>query len=313
MNSAQEQAIQLLRLPADRFAGEEYSDLADQLAPDDDAIEEGTVEPILALGIPETVDLERFDRIPALLAKRWAGLRSWEVDIEQNLTWILVDLQTGDVKAVCPLPLDKRRMVTPLPSRTPPEPDSINRAAITYGVEPMTLPAVFGRDWPADRYAATLVVYDWKSNTATFAVRHDVPRVIDLRATPSPFVESTEIDGLLDTPPIDFSVSRADDGSLSVSGRISVLRDPAVLVNSSDDERTVLPAALVFLQLDSTTPFTIEMKLPVELVGENVESAFTAAIHEFGSEEEPSGVFAVFLALGEIVSGPVMINLDRLT
>jgi len=256
------------------------------------------------------VNLETANRVPVLMAKRWTGERSWEVSIAQNLTWIVTDLRTGQVRAVCPLPLDKRRMATPKPSRTPPPPSAANRSAVTYGIERMNLPAVFGKEWPSGRYAATLAIHDLLSNTVLFKttpLRRPPEEVIQ---PPSPFVEATPGPSPGANPGVLFSVRALAGGPVILRGTVSIPRDEVVLVKSSAGPGLLLPATIILLKLDSTTPIQIDITIPAAVQDGLVATRFSMSLRDVPQGQGLAGEYQAYVVMGQSVAGPQVLKID---
>ena len=310
MNQAQNHVVELIRVPDDQFPA--LSDgalkaLSAKLAPRDAEVDSGAVPPVLAISVPRVADVEKLERIPVLFAKRWSGQRSWEVDLDQNMNWIMTDLRTGEVRVVCPLTLDKRRMVTPAPSRTPPPPDDFDARTITYGVERLHLPAIFGPGFPSTRYAVTMAIHDWISNTVVFERKPALPPSPTPVRTATPYVEAVAAALPAGSQSLIASIPA---GSSVVRVIASVPREQAALVKSgATPPAPIMPVGLVFLKLDSTTPKVVELMVPASLQPRTVDTRFSVDLRTAAQGIGLSGEVLLYVVTGQLITGPHPIKL----
>jgi hypothetical protein len=320
MNDASQKAAELLNIPDERFytiTFAETDELAKRLSPFADAINTDleSFEPIFAIGAPKIFEAGDRATIPILLADRYSGLRAWEVQPISNTAWIVVDLTTGVVRTVglpigpiAPIGFDFKMAALP-PSRTPPPPSSAGARAVTYNIALKSLPPVFGHDWPSERYAATMVYYDWLSNTVVLERKPKPQPQPPAPATPTPYVgiftDSAQVRG-----GIQLSVSAAEQGPALLRAIISLPRQQVVLLTSARDERqSLLPLSLLFMKLDSTNPVQLDLMLPVTINNETVSTQFSFDFRNPSADLTLQGEYQVYAATGEIVSGPYALNM----
>lgn len=253
MNNAQTDAETLVRLDNDAYRGiskETLREFGVKLGPPDDAASVEDIPRIFAIGAPSIIGPDFTGSIPALLAKRHGGTRLWEVNTDTNLHIVITDLRTGEARIHSPFVKDKRRMATPLRSRTGPEPDEVQRASILHGVEQFGIPAMFGADWPSSAYSTSVMYYDWLSN----AIRTERSGFQD----PGPLPPVTASSLLKAVPP---------KGAEGLSGGSTI----TVEVSAKDAVRRktveggeVIPASIVVIQLDEQYQQMIRLNLPIE-------------------------------------------------
>lgn len=265
--------------------------------------------PIFALGLPRVVDVEHKPTIPGALALRFQGQRRWEVDLPQNLCFIIVDLHSGVAKTVTPLLPDKR-MATPRPSRSGPPPSLLNRDATSYGVERFTLPDAFGPDWPSSAYAVTAIDYDWVTNTAVVERRPKPDLPFEPFRTASAFLEPA-------TPatPDQHGVSLAVAGAMRAGSpilievRVAAPRLSVVLAHSTEEpDDLVLVADVLLVQLDVTPPLRISLAAPVAVTGDTVSAAFSFDLARRPEGANLAGDYQVYLVSGRTVTGPAALT-----
>lgn len=326
MNEAQTIAIEALKIPDAQFFSLEENIIAgvrDKLAPGPlgpPGSPSSEAPPILALGLPKSVDIDSHNQIPGLVAKRYTGLRAWEVDFQQNLTFMVTDLTTGDVKTIVSFAEDKRRGASPPPSRTPPEPDIVNRGATTYGVERFKVPDVYEGQWPS-RIAVTATYYDWLSNTAVVSCesksREEKP--LAPRAA-SNFVTSVAVsDDAVVAPGFTWSVPETAGPGNPIQVRVilSVLPGQTPLLPGKEADQgysLLVPVTLVLLKLDLLYPVRISMAIPLRqppVKGGEARARFAVNLRDTPEGRALSGTYQVYITTGSIVSGPYSLTVSN--
>jgi hypothetical protein len=325
MNEATETAIQALQLPDQAFyaaSDAPFEAVTRAIAPASDTAPPGAattgpgsaplsteVPPVFALGLPRVVDVERNPSIPGALALRLQGLRRWQVDLPQNLCFIMVDLHTGVVKTVTPMLPDKR-MATPTPSRSGPEPSPFMRDATSHGVERFTLPAAFGPDWPSTAYAVTAIDYDWITNTAVVERLPPPDVAFEPFRTPSTFLEPASagtpaLEGVSLTVPASV---RAGDG-IRIEGVVHVPRTAIALAHSTEEpDELVMAAELLLVQLDVAPPRKVSLGIPVEVAGDTVSATYAFDLAKRPEGADLAGDYQVYLVSGRSVAGPAALT-----
>jgi hypothetical protein len=204
---------------------------------------------MFAIGAPATIGAGFTGAIPALLAKRHGGVRLWEVNTEPNMHIVLTDLRTGEARIYSPFVADKRRMATPVRSRTGPEPDIVQRGSTHYGVEAFGIPPMFGNDWPSSAFSASVIFYDWLSNSVRivntgFQDAGDLPAV-----APSAVLKPVKPAGAE-------GISGGATAAVEVSTKDAVRR-------KSVEGGEVIPASIIVIQLDEQYQQMIRLNIPV--------------------------------------------------
>jgi hypothetical protein len=180
--------VQELRLPDEAYHSHlnaPFDRAAQALASDESG---GSSPAVLRLGLTRIIDLSRTSVVPGAVLRQYSGLRLWEVDNDQNLSFIIVDLRTGAVEVAKAFQTE-RRMAQPTSSRSGPEPSGIDRRVVHSGVQRFNLPPVFGEQWPSPAFAVTAVLYDWVSNTAVIERQPPPAPAADPTGVPSPFLD----------------------------------------------------------------------------------------------------------------------------
>lgn len=320
MNEATIAAAQALQLPDTVFhsaSKEVFDAIAATIAPKHelpgpgDAADATVVPPIFALGLPRIVEPDQDTIIPGALLLRYTGLRRWQVNFNQNLSFIVVDLRSGAMETVNPFQLDKL-MVMPPPSRSGPQPNEVNRNAISYGVERFKLPPVFGDDWPSTAFAVTAIAYDWITNTAV--VERKPPPHFDWKPFRSP---SDFIDGapppVAGEPGITLALPAQvpAGGPIPISGRLLVPRDAVTLAHSTEDaDGLVMVAVLYLARLDVMHPIRLALGIPVSVQGDTVSAAFSFDLAARPEAADLAGEYQVYFVSGRSVAGPAALTVS---
>lgn len=315
MNEATETAIQALQLPDEAFhsaSDAPFDRVIRAIAPDLDAVApDGALvtPPVFALGLPRVVDVERDPTIPGVLALRLTVLRRWEVDFEQNLCFVIVDLHTGVVRTVTPMLPDKR-MSTPEPSRSGPEPTALDRVATIHGVERFTLAPAFGPDWPSTAYAVTAIYYDMVTNTAVVERRPRPDIEFKPARAPSDFIR-VEAPGASVRPGFAMTVpaSVPRDRAIPIEGRVVAPRGAVALVEFTEEPDALLMVAdLLLVQLDISPPRKISIAVPAAVTGDTVSAAFSFDLASRLDGLDLAGEYQVYLVSGRSVAGPAALT-----
>lgn len=120
----------------------------------------------IAIGAPRAVDIEARSTLPLLWARRASGLRNWQVEPMRNAIVVVSDLSRGRIsshyafagpKRIALNQIDRSAMGD-IPGRDVAE-------GVTAGLETLDLRAIANLPWQPGRYAVTLIMHDWISNT----------------------------------------------------------------------------------------------------------------------------------------------------
>jgi hypothetical protein len=314
MNGKTMTSVQEFPLPDEVY----YSDLdgpfdrmADALAPNPD---HDASSPVFALGMPRVADLMRAPAIPGALLRRYSGLRLWEVDSEQNLSFIIVDLRTGAVQVPKAFQPDDRARKPPEPSRSGPEPSGIDRSVLHYGAERFTLPAAFGGTWPSTAFAVTAILYDWVSNTVEFERRPPPEFVPDPVRAPSPFLDPAPPGDA--PPPSGFTVKVPNSASpgapIRIAGALATPKLSVALARSAEEpDGAVMVATLLLVALDAARPVMVGLVVPVAVRGDTVSATFAFDLAQRPEGTNLVGEYQAYLVSGRTVVGPNALTIAR--
>ncbi len=332
MNTAQATAIDLITLPDEQYYTIDDAGLMDLQTRLVAALKSGDLPPppgavpvdanFLALSAPRTVVPERRDDLPFLLASRQTGRRQWEVEHDLNARVVLSDLRTGAVMSER-IFVRPKRMLTPDPSMSGPEPGPIEAASLITGVRRRTgVAEIFNIEWRPTRYAVTVLSYDLASNTVPVEIRSEVraPEPVE-PGMPSPFLTSTapakyspKLEGAGAAVALPSRVS--EDAPIPVYAAVNLPASRVALTPSSAPEDggaggeggRLLRATLFLLARDSEYPVQIDAAVPVtprEVGGERmVEAYFGFDALAAAPEPVPAGDYQVYLIVGEALAGP---------
>lgn len=284
---------------------------------------------VLAIAAPKEVDIRKRAEVPILVASCQTGLRRWEVKYDENATIVTVDLTTGLIRTGQPF-LPEKRLMTTEPSMSGSPPDKINARAITASIRKVDLDNIIGLGQHPSRFAITMIVYDWVSNTVVLELigeeesKHQLPTL-----SPSAFLKSsvaTNRTPVLTEEKIALSVPYAvgKDTSIPIDGVASIpLPESAAFPSKSDDpkrdDRTptaVVPAVLLLLKRDGPLPIKLDMRLPVYAtatpsVGEIVDIFFAFDLRGALSGIDLSGTYQIYFFIGDKVAGPFPLIVDQ--
>jgi hypothetical protein len=287
-----------------------FDRLTQALAPDPD---HEAPRPVFALRLPRIADLKRAPAIPGVLLRRYSGLRRWEVESEQNLSFIIVDLCTGAVRVTRAVLPDHRSREPLKPSRSGPEPEGIDRSVVHYGAERFTLPPVFGDTWPSTAFAVTALLYDWISNTVAFE-RWPLPDAVpEPVAAPSRFLDPAP-PGNAPPPGVTLKVpaSASPGDPIRIIGALSTERGSVALARSAEQsDATVMVAALLLVSLDAAQPVAVSLAVPVAVSGDTVSARFSFDVAQRLEGTNLAGDAQVYLVSGRTVVGPNALMIAR--
>jgi len=298
-----------------------------------------------AIGCPRVVDVDQQTRLPFLWASRASNLRAWSVVAARNTAVVFTDLSTGKVSIHDPHYAPRKPDLRGVPkSREGKQQDILAPRGFRGGVEVLDLRGFANPSWNPGRFAATLLVYDWPSNTLVVelqrkgvgpaadaalsiphaeavALAHHQQRVAHspypmykFGATPkTPPLTSP---GLALLVPTEASAKKAE---LWVEGAARLELLPGNLVASAGSAADAsppaegLPAAfarvtLLVLRLDAPVR-PIDLQVPVIApgalqVGQTVDLAFRVDLKSALHTELLPGEYQVYAAGGRYMAGP---------
>jgi hypothetical protein len=292
--------------------------------PDEPEIEP---EPVLALGAPASVAVDRHDDLPVLMAKQATGLREWQVHPAQNELIVAVDLRSGTLRTSRLHVSHKREAARP-PSGSGPRPDDLNAEALLIGVNRYAgVGRALGLPWRPGRFALTVLEHDRASNTVTVELSGptSAPEPPLGFRVPSPFLAPEKANGAGGPEEASLTVPAHVklQGPIPVAGTLRVPRATAVLApalrhdpGAPEDPRDVklgdphlVIASLLLVALDAEAPIAVDLAVPAHDVrgpgGEAlVEARFAFDARAATGGHVLGGLYQVYLVTGDRVVGP---------
>ncbi len=313
MTTKQKQAVQMLDVPpADFFSFNEATQLRLQEAlstlvgggePPGQA--EAAPQPIVALGAPKRVDIDKQDVVPLLLGRVQTGLRSWQVNDRTNLHLFVRELATGELWIVQPL-TDLRRGKLELRSGAGKPPDDLNARTLQSSVTFIDLRKRLDGRMKAGRFLVTAAAYDVLSNSVEIHVESSAePVKAAIMATPQPYVtpvldKRAHLETRVEVPK---EVSKDGRGSIDVA--IQVSEDSGVRKAESGD--AFWTCHLILVKLDAR-PDVVPASVPVQAISTvDGKSAFNAVFRldlAAIAKTTEAGQYQVYLDAGGGVLGP---------
>lgn len=316
MTSKQDEAARLLDLPAnDYFSFDESAQmrLQDALmqratggaAPSRNALP----DPLLALGAPKSVHLERQSTVPVLVASVASGLRGWQVNYRPNLHLLLRNLTTGELSAVQPL-VSMRRGSPQLASGKGTPPSDANAASVYSSVERIDLRERLPEALKPGRFALTAVVNDLASNTVPIGIEGGAPAPAAKASAPQPYVRHR-----LETRPMPDTVVQVPK---SVSTRDEALVRVALQVG---DDAGVSPSSpspswvshVVLVKLDERAQI-IPVTVPVQRIGNGPRGPYNAVFQvdlRAALNAPLAGAYQVYIDAGNRLLGPYPLTVTQ--
>jgi hypothetical protein len=154
--------VDLVKLPdGDYFVADE--DLERRLS---DAMRSQAMVEGSAIGCPQVVDVDQHARLPFAWATWTSNLRAWSVVEARNSVVVVSDLSTGKLSAHDPRAAPGKADLRGVPkSREGTPQDIIAPKGSKGGCDVLNLREFAAIPWKPGRYAATLLIYDWVTNT----------------------------------------------------------------------------------------------------------------------------------------------------
>ncbi len=305
--------VQELRLPDEAYHSHlnaPFDRAAQALASDESG---GSSPAVLRLGLTRIIDLSRTSVVPGAVLRQYSGLRLWEVDNDQNLSFIIVDLRTGAVEVAKAFQTE-RRMAQPTSSRSGPEPSGIDRRVVHSGVQRFNLPPVFGEQWPSPAFAVTAVLYDWVSNTAVIERQPPPAPAADPTGVPSPFLDRAASRGAMAGSPgfvVDIPASVPQGAALKIAGTLNVPSASVALLQSAEQpDGRLMAATLLLMALDAEHPIALRLLVPVKRHGETVSATFAFDLAQRPEGARLAGHYKAYFVSGRTVVGPQSLTVE---
>ncbi len=284
----------------------------------------------MVIGMPAVADTARGETLPLLWAVRATNLRNWRVVGKRNSALVVSDLLTGKVSVQDAYFGPKKQNLRGMPMSA--EGDPAARPAprgATVSTRVLDVRGIVNLPWQPGRYAVTMLMHDWKSNTATVQLLRGGASVGDaaLRALRWP---DSEAAGLANkpAPPAEWQ-AKAD--ALAGPGMVlelvpadgagaprSLLRGAArvalapgnLAADGKGPVQAVLRITLLVASIDQAKPRKTELLVPVLgraalKAGDVVPVAFEAQLEAALRETLPPATYQVYAVANDVVAGPL--------
>ena len=297
-----------------------------------------------AIGCPKVVDVAQRTRWPLLWASWLSNMRAWSVVPARNSSLVVSDLVTGQVTLHDPHYAPRKPDLRGVPkSREGKSADVLAPGGFRGGCEVIDVRGVTNVPWHSGRYAVTLIVYDWASNTTVVELRggqvapasplshaqaaelvHQQQRVA---RTPYPtyaFGATAKTPaltgpGLALSVPAEISAKKVE---MMVEGAARLELSPADLVAGTGPDQGAdgAPAAFVSVtllvaRLDAPLR-KIDVRIPVPsrrplAAGDTVDVAFRVDLKGALHSGVTPGEYQVYAAANRYLAGPYPLMLTR--
>jgi hypothetical protein len=309
MTSKQDEVARMLDLPAnDYFSFDEgaqirLQDALMQLAtggavPSRNALP----DPLLVLGAPKSVHLERQSTVPVLVASVASGLRGWQVNYRPNLHLLLRNLTTGELSAVQPL-LSMRRGSPQLASGKGTPPNDVNAATVYSSVERIDLRERLAQVLAPGSFALTAVVNDLASNSVAIRIEGGAPAPASAPRAPEAYVRNRLEPRPMPDTVVQVPKSASAGDPILVRVALQVSEDAGVLQASPSP---LWPSHVILVKLDER-PQVIPATVPVQRVGTAPRGPYNAVFQvdlRAASRAPLGGTYQVYIDAGNRLLGP---------
>jgi hypothetical protein len=277
-----------------------------------------------ALGGPAMVDLAAHDTVPLLWATSMSNLRRWKVVTERNSTLLVSDLNSGKVsvhdaffgpKKLNYRDIDKSAQGSQAAVLAP--------GGVQAALRVLDLAATADLARPG-RYAITLLLHDWASNTVPMSITRNgagLAREAEkaLHVTKAAYQAAQE---KARAPAFNFVKSELTP---ALAGRGIVLgapgaramlhgaaRLPLVAGNMADGGAAVLRLTVLLAQIDKPLPHTLALEIPLpapQKAGDEASVAFHVDLEAALKLKLAPATYQVYVAGGEYVAGPATLTI----
>jgi hypothetical protein len=330
MQQNSDEAVSMLRLPD----GDYYRlDRARLSAVQKQMIMMGRYEGT-AIGLPAVADTAREKKLPLLWATQVSNLRNWRVVGARNSTLVVADLLTGKVTVQDAYFGPKKQDLRDVPMSLEGDPaDVLAPRGTTADTEVLDVRGIANLPWQPGRYAVTVLMHDWKSNTATVKLLHSGAEVGDAaqRALRWPHSEAAGLEKKPPAPPewqakadqlagpgmvLEFAPPGGAGSPRSLlRGAVKVALAPGNLVaDSKGPVQAVLRITVLVAAIDQAKPRKAELLVPVLgraalKAGDVVPVAFEAQLEAALRETLPPATYQVYAVANEVVAGPLALTI----
>lgn len=333
-------AVTLLKLAdADYFHLDEARESRIQLAliAMDDF--EGTV-----IGAPGKVDVGSQERLPLLWATRKSNLRKWKVVDERNSTVVVSDLGSGRVTLHDAFGGPKRLNYHSLPTSAAGSPGAVRSPrGASVSTNMLQLKELANLPWQPGRYAITILMHDWASNTVVLnLVRNgtgvgeeaaQAPRISPAKA----LVVQEKVRGMARAASPAITFSRSDstpalhgEGIVlaaperhSLAGRRALVHGAArlhlapgnIVEAHSAAPQAIVRLAMLVCRIDEPIPRKIDLDIPVETTvrppkaGDPVTVAFNVDIENALRTRLAPATYQIYVVGNEYLAGPLPLTI----
>ncbi len=241
---------------------------------------------------------------PLLLAERRSNLREWAVHSQQNRLALISNLSSGAVDVVSLLDHGRRMPRLP-PSGSGDAPDSFQASLASVGVQQRDLLKWVAADRLIGRLAVTMLDYDLTSNAAMVDVSGETPPAAPAAvAGAGVTVQAEEPQASLEEG-VTLDVVAAAEGPPTLRATVSLTADRVATVAGDDEQRPILAAALVLVELDDPSPVKVDLAVDGRLNQGQIEAAFSLSLSsELAQRLARSDNWLAYLAAGDALSAP---------
>jgi hypothetical protein len=328
MNGIQQQAEEILSLSNDRYFSIDAKEIVDlqsktsrlyKLVPGKTLprAELSHTPRVLAISMPEKIDIMERRDIPVLTSVMYSGQRDWEVEFLQNFWFIMREMNTGNVLLSRPFLWDKRAAI-PQPSKSGAPVDETNAKATTTVVKRINvIKDLFPNSkWEPGIYHLTAIDYDWVSNPKmvelTNADRRYTQKIDDLDSRIAAFEQSKlhHSTGSTNAQKVKLETSTAQ-GQTACHVSLNLSDNEALFTKNAGTTYSL--CTILLFKLDSNKPEKINLAVPVQASGGGGHTTYNADfsinLAKALEGEELEGEYQTYLVSGPLLAGPATINI----
>jgi hypothetical protein len=319
MSEARNNAVELLKMPDEAYfsAGDDrilvLQRALSKIYREAEMSGSRDAQPSIAIGAPRKAVSK--DELPLLIATHQTGLRNWQVDPKQNLFVVATNLDTAQVRLARPLVPGKRER-TPRPSASGVPPNESLAEQVSNHVQRLNVAGLWSDGLAPGRYALTVIIYDWLSNTVLVDWRpsKQIPAAETTQWVPEVLAQARDEpvprEGLAFHLPE--RVAAAAPVLLRASVSLPAGHLPRMRLEDRPEARLV-PATVLLVRLDEPLAFSVDIGVPVKSVAQptdRINAIFATDLRHAKRDELSAGTYRSYLIVGPDIAGPVPIVLE---
>jgi hypothetical protein len=261
--------------------------------------------PVLALGAPGRVDLDKGAVVPLLVGYQQTGLRAWEVNYETNLHLFVKELATGELRIAQPF-MDMRRGQLYQRSGAGDPPDDLNARTVHSAVTRIDLRKKMEGGLKPGRYRITAAAYDLLSNSVAMHLESAS------QAEPAfagKFPQAYVKPSLIKTSPLKTSIEVPAKATMGRPAflEVAIQVGKADGVHTADSGESYWTCHLILIRLDER-PTIVPVTVPVQAVAApDGQPAYNAAFQidlNAVIQSKTAGTYQIYMDMGSDVLGP---------